>query len=121
MGGKKALTGKWRVVELPDLSEDYLGLTPDPHVQLKVSKTGEVDGTYQFGLQSGELDGKVETAENGSPRITFTFEGNDEMDPVHGFGTATLTATNALTGEMRYHMSDTDRFTWERGRPRSRC
>ncbi|MEW6222622.1 MAG: hypothetical protein AB1476_04855 [Candidatus Hadarchaeota archaeon] len=114
MSGKKTLTGKWRVVELPDLSEDYIHLTPDPHVLLKVSKTGEVDGTYQFGVQSGELDGKVEVAENGASRITFTFEGNDEMDPVHGFGIATLTAPDTLTGEMRYHKSDTCRFTWKR-------
>ena len=26
------LSGKWAVVELPSMTDDYLDLTPDPHV-----------------------------------------------------------------------------------------
>lgn len=45
---------------------------------------------------------------------SFTFEGNDELDPVHGYGKAVLADENTLDGYMRYHQGDADRFTWKR-------
>jgi len=110
----KKLEGKWQVVEMPDLVDDYLDLTPDPHVYLKIISSKEVDGTYEFGAQSGELDGQIERTKENQLILTFTFEGEDEMDSVHGFGKATLIDDNTLKGEMRYHRSDTYRFTWKR-------
>ncbi|MCK4351792.1 hypothetical protein KAW65_00100 [candidate division WOR-3 bacterium] len=59
----KELSGKWRVTELPDLVDDYLSLTPDPHVLLKVLKNDRINGTYQFGAQPGNLDGCLEKTE----------------------------------------------------------
>jgi hypothetical protein len=49
MKAKNLFTGKWRVIEMPDLVDDYLPLTPAPHVLLKVSETGAINGTYQCG------------------------------------------------------------------------
>ncbi|GEM_PF-4980529 len=72
------------MVETPDLAEDYLDLSDDPHVMLKVKERGSVLGTYQFGAQSGELDGRLEVPAEGNLRLVFTFEGNDELDPVNG-------------------------------------
>ena len=100
------LSGKWRVAEIPDLTEDYLDLTPDPHVMLEVRAQGEIDGTYQFGAESRELDGRL--------RLSFTFEDEAELDPVHGYGEATLVGENTLNGYMRYHQGDIYRFTWRR-------
>lgn len=109
----KKLEGKWQVVEMPDLADDYLDLTPDPHVHLKIKSSMEIDGTYEFGAQSGELNGQIRE-EEGQIVLTFTFEGQDEMDFVHGFGIATLIDENTLKGEMRYHKADTYLFTWKR-------
>jgi len=69
---------------------------------------------YEFGVQSGNMNGRVERSNNGHLHFIFTFEGTDEMGPVHGFGTATLVEDNTLEGELRYHMSDTYRFIWKR-------
>ena len=111
---KTDISGKWRVAELPDLADDYLGLSPDPHVMLELRGRGEIDGAYEFGAQSGTIDGRLERLTDGRVRLSFTFEGNDELDPVHGYGEAVLADENTLDGYMRYHQGDTDRFTWKR-------
>ena len=111
---KTDISGKWRVAEVPNLTDDYLELTPDPHVALKVRARGEIDGTYQFGAQGGELDGRLEQLAGGRVRLSFTFEGEDELDPVHGYGEAVLADENTLDGYMRYHQGDTYRFIWKR-------
>ncbi len=108
------ISGKWRVAEVPDLVDDYLELTPDPHVTLKVRARGEIDGAYQFGAQTGTIDGSLEQLADGRVRLSFTFEGEDELDPVHGYGEAVLTDANTLDGYMRYHQGDTYRFIWKR-------
>ena len=108
------ISGKWQVAKVPDLTEDYLDLTPDPHVMLEVRARGEIDGAYQFGAQSGELDGRLEQLSDGRVRLSFTFEGEDELDPVHGYGEAILVDENTLNGYMRYYQGDTYRFIWRR-------
>lgn len=37
---------------------------------------------YYVGLQQGEIDGRIE----GEGRVSFSFEGMDEMDEAHGRG-----------------------------------
>jgi len=108
------LSGKWQVAEMPDFTEDYLELTPDPHVMLEARARSEIDGAYQFGAQSGEFDGRLEQLSDGRLRLSFTFEGEDELDPVHGYGEAVLVDENTLDGYMRYHQGDTYRFIWKR-------
>ena len=81
---------------------------------LKVRSRGEVDGSYEFGAPIGELDGRLEQLVDGRVRLSFTFEGDDEYDPVHGYGEATLVDDNTLNGFMRYHQGDTYRFIWKR-------
>jgi hypothetical protein len=113
-GVEVGLSGKWQVAEIPDLTEDYLDLTPDPHVMLEVRARSEIDGTYQFGAESGELDGRLGQLSDGRLQLRFTFEGEAELDPVHGYGEAVLVAENTLNGYLRYHQGDTYRFTWRR-------
>ncbi len=108
------LCGKWQVVEIPDLVDDYLDLGPDPHISLAREGPKEIGGTYLFGAQSGDLDGRVERTSDNRILLTFTFEGKDDMDSVHGFGTALLVEKDTLKGEMRYHRADIHRFTWRR-------
>jgi len=108
------VSGKWQVAGIPDLTVDYLGLTPDPHVLLKVRTRGVVDGAYQFGAQSGQFDGRLEKLSDGRIRLSFIFEGEDELDPVHGYGEAILVDENTLDGSMRYYQGDNYRFIWKR-------
>jgi len=81
---------------------------------LEVRARSEIDGTYQFGAESGGLDGRLEKHPDGRLRLRSTFEGEAEFDPVHGYGEATLVGENILKGYMRYHRGDTYRFTWRR-------
>jgi len=108
------ISGTWHVVELPDLDDDYLDLTPAPRITLEAGGRGELDGDYEFGAQSGAIDGRLERLPDGGTRLTFTFEGQDELDPVHGYGEAILVDEDTLKGYMRYHLGDTYRFVWKR-------
>jgi hypothetical protein len=111
---EKDFAGKWRVTEALDLVEDYLSLTPDPHVQLTVKNRKEVDGSYQFGAQDGLIDGRFKRDKEDNLRLVFSFEGSDEMDHVSGFGIAALEAQDTLLLEMHYHMDDTYSFRCKR-------
>ncbi len=51
--------GKWRVTKALGLVEDYLGLSPYPHVQFTVKNKKEVEGSYHFGAQDGNIDGEL--------------------------------------------------------------
>jgi len=101
-------TGTWRVLSSPDFDRGYLGMEMEP--RLVLHRSGErVEGRYQVGLQTGELDGRLED-EN---FVFFSFEGMDEMDEVNGAGTATLNG-DRLTFDLRYHRGDAYAFECER-------
>ena len=38
------LSGKWAIVELPSMMDDYLDLTPDPHVLINHTENGRLFG-----------------------------------------------------------------------------
>lgn len=70
-------TGTHDVVSSPDFDEDYLSIGAPPYVRL-CQKGDKVVGDYQVGLQTGDLDGRLE----GADQLLFSFEGTDELDPV---------------------------------------
>ena len=98
-------TGTWDVISSPDFDDDYLSMEVAPYVRLS-QEGNRVEGEYHLGLQTGDLDGRLE----GNDRIRFTFEGMDEMDEEHGAGTAMLTGDH-MTFTLMYHMGDD--FTFE--------
>ena len=101
--------GKWKVIEAMDMVDDYLSLTPDPHLKIEVSGKNEVTGSYLLGAQDGSIDGQFELDKE-SQRLLFSFEGSDEGDEVSGFGTASFESTDTLLLRMHYHMGDTYSF-----------
>ncbi len=101
-------TGTWNVVSSPDFDDDYLHMEVSPYVSLR-QKGNRVDGEYHLGLQSGDIDGRLD----GDHRIVFSFEGMDEMDPVDGAGTAVLKGDH-LTFRLMYHDGDDYTFECER-------
>jgi hypothetical protein len=105
-----SFTGTWQVVSSPEFDEGYLRMEVDPYVILKQS--GErVEGKYQVGLQTGTLDGWLERQN----LMLFSFEGMDELEEMHGAGTATLSGDH-LTFELRYYLGDEYVFDCERSK-----
>ena len=88
--GKEPFGGTWRVEGLEGFDREYIELTNPPLVRLVISRGGLVDGTFAFGAQEGELDGRIERPGEGPPRMAFTFEGWEEGDMIHGYGVAAL-------------------------------
>lgn len=97
--------GKWKVIEALDNADDYLSLSPDPHLLINVNEKNEVTGSYEFGAQDGYIDGRFEKDKE-SLRLIFSFEGWDEADLVNGFGTFCLQSKDTFLLTMHYHMGD---------------
>lgn len=93
-----------------DVDDDYLSMEVAPYVRLR-QEGDRVVGDYQVGLQTGDLDGRLE----GADRVVFSFEGMDELDPVTGAGTLRLKGDH-LTFVLRYHQGDDFTFECERRR-----
>ena len=89
------LSGKWAVVELPSMPDDYLGLTPDPHVLITHTEFERFSATFHFGAQQGEIDGRVDEVWTHAAAIFFTFVGTDEGDEISG-----------AAADVGYHASD---------------
>ena len=104
------LSGKWKIAEMPDLTEDYLAESKDPHMMLTV-RGKRVSGHFEYGLSNGQLDGNVIESEGKPLEIRFSFEGFDEMDEDGGYGEAVLSEDNkTLTGTLHVHLGDDWRF-----------
>ncbi len=98
-------TSTWDIIASPDFDDDYLHMETKPYVKLD-QKGGRVTGQYHLGLQTGDIDGRLES----DNYLVFSFEGMDEMDPVHGAGIAVL-KSNRLIFKLIYHAGD--EFTFE--------
>jgi hypothetical protein len=104
---KPGHAGTWRVLSSPDLDKDYLEMEGKPFVRIG-SRRKAVDGEFRIGLLTGNLDGWYE-----GELLRFTLEGMDEMDPVHGAGTAELEG-DRLVFVLRFHGGDEFRFECKR-------
>jgi len=98
-------TGTWYIEEMETWSEDYFNMEVQAFIRINSNNMGD----FQFGLVQGNLDGKVEECPGG-PRFEFTWEGVDEMDPVHGSGWLKVRRKVILEGEFRIHLGDRSTF-----------
>jgi hypothetical protein len=110
------LSGKWAVIELPTMSDDYLDVTPDPHVLITHTEFERFSATFQFGAQQGEIDGRVDEVCTTAASIFFTFVGVDEGDEICGAAAdvAYHAQHDTITGTMRYHNGDDLPFVLKR-------
>ena len=73
----KAFVGRWRIVEMDVWDKDFLDLVETAHLTFK----GAADGEIAFGALKGFLDVRYGTRD-GSACAEFSWEGNDENDPL---------------------------------------
>jgi hypothetical protein len=101
--------GTWHIHEMELWEEDYFNMEVQAYVQVRPNNLGN----FQFGLVSGYLDGYVEE-ESGTRRFVFTWEGQDEMDPMTGSGWMRPKAKDEVEGEIKLHMGDRSGFVARR-------
>ena len=103
--GKNLLTGTWHITEMGEWDEDYFNM--EVQAFITIDKIG--NGDFQFGLVSGNIDGKFK-----KNRLDFSFEAVDEMDEVNGRGWVELIDDDTIEGEFNFHQGDDSTFTAKR-------
>ena len=100
----KAFAGKWRIAEMEMWDQDYVDMEAPGFIRIGSDGTGQ----FQFGLVSGDIDGRVEQCGN-TPRFEFSWSGQDENDPVWGRGWAVI-ENDELKGRIYLHLADDSAF-----------
>ncbi len=107
-------TGTWHIYEMEAWDEDYFNMEVQAYIKIEPNNRG----CFQFGLVSGDMDGKIVDYADGR-RFEFTWEGNDECDPVSGSGWIRIKEKDILEGEFRIHNGDESTFLARRAKPGS--
>ncbi|MHC1754477.1 MAG: hypothetical protein AB9861_03445 [Methanosarcina sp.] len=98
-------TGTWHIYEMEQWDEDYFNMDVQAYIKIESANSG----CFQFGLVCGEIDGRiVDYADD--KRFEFTWEGNDECDPVFDSGWVRIKEKDTLEGEFRFHQGDSSTF-----------
>ena len=71
----KPFAGNWRIVEMEVWDQDYVDMEVPGFIRIGSDGTGR----FQFGLVSGDIDGRVEQCGN-APRFEFSW--SDRMKTI---------------------------------------
>lgn len=102
---KKALLGRWRIVEMDLLDSEAIDLFGPAFIEFAPDNTGK----FRFIAVQGSMDVRQRYGE-GTNRVEFTGEGDDEGDARSGRGWASLSEGGSLTGLIFFHMGDDSGF-----------
>ena len=91
------LIGQWRILEADLWERDPLDLVGPARIVIGDEGHGEI----AFGAMQAGLD-----LEYGKIIVFFTWQGFEEMDEVHGNGSAELLDDGSLEIEFSYHLGD---------------
>lgn len=100
----KPFVGKWSILEMEAWDREYVNMEVPGYFSF--NKDGR--GSFQFGLVRGEMDCRLENV-GGKARIEFSWEGQDELDPVNGRGWAVI-EDEELRGRIFLHLGDDSGF-----------
>jgi hypothetical protein len=99
------VAGRWRIVEMELWDRDDLELVGLAFIEFDEDLTGR----FAFIAVEGEMDCR-DAPRDGRPGVEFSWEGNDEGDPVAGRGWAVLEDDGALRGRIYCHHGDDSSF-----------
>ena len=97
--------GTWHIDEMSEWDEDYFNMDVRAFIEIQSNSSGE----FQFGLVSGSLDGYIENI-RGKERLSFSWEGCDEMDEACGSGWLELESPDQIQGTIAFHYGDRSTF-----------
>jgi hypothetical protein len=103
-----SIRGRWHIVSMSMWDQDYL----NEEVQAYIEFDDKGGGSFQFGYVQGIMDCREATKDD-KPRIEWSWEGNDEMDPAQGRGWAILDGER-LKGMIFFHQGDESDLEAER-------
>ena len=106
------LVGWWRIVEADLWEPGYLDLVEPAALVIGADGRGEI----AFGALQAGLD-----LEYSETIVSFTWAGFDEMDEVHGTGSAELLDDGTLKIEFAYHLGDEAVLRAERATSSTAC
>ena len=86
--------------------EDYFNMEVQCFIHIEPNGIGN----FQFGLVSGTLDGDVPEKLVREERFEFTWEGQDENDPILGSGWLKLSGKDKVRGSIKIHLGDRSSF-----------
>ncbi len=101
----KRYVGTWHIDDMEQWDENYFNM----EVQAYIRTEADGLGSFQFGLVSGHLDGEV-VRDGSTERFEFTWEGQDEMDPVTGSGWLEWKDEQTIVGRIKLHLGDSSTF-----------
>jgi hypothetical protein len=99
------VAGKWRIVEMELWDRDDLDLVGPAFIEFGADQTGR----FAFVAVEASMDYR-ETPRDGRPAVEFSWEGNDECDPITGRGWAAVTYDGILSGRIYSHLGDDSSF-----------
>ncbi len=97
--------GTWHIDDMEQWDEDYFNMEVQAYIHIQPDGLGN----FQFGLVSGHIDGEV-VSDGRAGRFEFTWEGQDEMDPVAGSGWLERKDEQAVVGRIKFHLGDSSVF-----------
>ena len=80
--------------------QEYIDMETEGYISFEEDDIG----LFQFGLVKGQIDYRIEKYD-GSEKIEFSWQGQDENDEVSGRGWAVI-KNNHLEGRFYFHMGD---------------
>ncbi|HVU31119.1 MAG TPA: hypothetical protein VHE36_12040 [Sphingomicrobium sp.] len=95
------LPGKWRITSMALWERSFLDMLEPAYIQFDERHGGE----FAFGCVAGQLHCRATRN-----RVSFNWQGNDEMDEASGDGWAESEPDGTLSGEIRFHNGDESTF-----------
>ena len=107
-----SLRGRWRIVEMPDYTQDYPDMMDPAYILFEDHGSGE----FAFGCVTGQIFGGGDT-----DAVEFSWTGNDEMDEAQGDGWAELQPNGSLKGQICFRGGDEANFIARRETSSTAC
>ncbi|SLM30950.1 conserved hypothetical protein [Desulfamplus magnetovallimortis] len=94
--------GKWRITEMEMWDQDFV----DAEVPGYISFSEDNQGEFHFGYVHGYMHCRYIQKKE---KVEFSWDGNDEMDPASGKGSAAIEG-DRLVGELSFYEGDDSGF-----------
>jgi hypothetical protein len=92
-----SVIGRWRIVAMPDYVGDYRDMMEPAYIEFADDGSGE----FAFGCVTGQIFGPGD-----GNNVSFSWQGNDEMDEAQGNGRAEIQPDGSINGQICFHGGD---------------